>query len=264
MDVSQTQRERLAFLELRTFFTGELRRGDIKARFGVKPAAASRDLGSYRDIARDNLDYNAPARCYRPSAFFKPIFEFSIEHILTWLLQGFVDGLNLKPRQIAPCESTGQSVKHDLEVLEVITRYLVVNRAVRINYLSLSSGSKRREIVPVALDNNGLRWHIRAFNREQGRLGHFLTTRIAKAQGIADEVQECELLPTDEQWARVVNLELIPYPSIPLPKTVEADYGMPNKALRIKSRAALVGYVLRRWNIDSAPDHRFNPVSHHL
>ena len=51
LDVSQAQRERLAFLELRAFFTGELRRGDIEARFGIKPAAASRDLSLYRKIA---------------------------------------------------------------------------------------------------------------------------------------------------------------------------------------------------------------------
>lgn len=61
-DVSQTQRERLAFLELRVFFMGELQRGDIEARFGVKPAAASRDLSLYRDIAPFNLDYDAPVR----------------------------------------------------------------------------------------------------------------------------------------------------------------------------------------------------------
>lgn len=34
--------------------------------------------------------------------------------------------------------------------------------------------------------------------------------------------------------------------------------------LRIKSRAALAGYVLRRWSIDSSPDHRLDPASHHL
>ena len=150
LDVSQTQRERLAFLELRAFFTGELRRGDIEARFGVKPAAASRDLSSYRDIAPDNLDYDAPARCYRPSPTFKPVFEFSTERVLAWLLQGFGDGLDLKLRQVAPCEGPGQLVKPDLEVLGTITRALVAKKAVRVNYLSLSSGSKRRELVPVA------------------------------------------------------------------------------------------------------------------
>lgn len=264
LNVSQTQRERLAFLELRAFFTGELRRGDIEARFGVKPAAASRDLSSYRDLAPENLDYDAVARCYRPSAFFKPVFEFSTERVLAWLLQGFGDGLDLKLRQVAPCEGPGQLVKPDLEVLATITRALVAKKAVRVNYLSLSSGSKCRELVPVALADNGLRWHIRAFDRERDRFGDFVLTRIVKAQEIDGEVTEREHLVADEQWARIVDLELVPHPGIEWPKAVEADYRMVDGVLRIKSRAALAGYVLRRWNIDSSPDHRLDYASHHL
>ena len=264
LDVSQTQRERLAFLELRAFFTGELRRGDIESRFGVKPAAASRDLSSYRDIAPDNLDYDAPARCYRPSAIFKPVFEFSTERVLAWLLQGFGDGLDLKLRQVAPCEGPGQLVKPDLEVLGVITRALVAKKSVRLNYLSLSSGSRRRELVPVALADNGLRWHIRAFDRARNRFGDFVLTRIAKVQEIDGELQEHELLGADEQWARIVDLELVPHPGVTWPKAIEADYGMIDGVLRIKSRAALAGYLLRRWNIDSSPDYRLDHISHHL
>src|SRR5207245_6946456 len=58
-ELSQTQRKRLAFLELRAYFTGELRRGDIESRFGIKPAAASRDLSIYREIAPGNLAYDS-------------------------------------------------------------------------------------------------------------------------------------------------------------------------------------------------------------
>ena len=264
LDVSQTQRERLAFLELRAFFTGELRRGDIESRFGIKPAAASRDLSSYRDIAPNNLDYDAPARCYRPSQTFKPVFEFSTERVLAWLVQGFGDGLDLKLRQVAPCEGPGHLVKPDLDVLATITRALVAKRAVRVNYLSLTSGSKRRELVPVALADNGLRWHVRAFDRERNRFGDFVLTRIAKAQEIDGDVQESEQIGADDQWARIVDLELVPQPGSEWLKAVEADYGMVDGALRIKSRAALAGYVLRRWNIDSSPDHRLDHVSHHL
>lgn len=217
MDVSQTQRERLAFLELRAFFTGELRRGDIESRFGVKPAAASRDLSSYRDIAPNNLDYDAPARCYRPSASFKPVFEFSTERVLAWLVQGFGDGLDLKLRQVTPCEGPGHLVKPDLDVLATITRALVAKHAVRVNYLSLTSGSNPRVLVPVALADNGLRWHVRAFDRERNRFGDFVLTRIAKAQEIDGDVQESEQIGADEQWARIVDLELVPHPGITWP-----------------------------------------------
>lgn len=264
LDVSQTQRERLAFLELRAFFTGELRRGDIEARFGIKPAAASRDLSLYREVAPDNLDYDQTSRCYRPSADFKPVNDFHHERVLAWLLQGFGDGLDLGLKQAVPCEGPGQLVRPDMAVLGSITRSMCAKKAVRVSYLSLSSGAKKREIVPVALADNGLRWHVRSYDRERQRFGDFVLTRIAKAQEIDGEVAERELLPADEQWARIVDFEVVPHPGVKQPKAIEADYAMDRGVLKIKTRAALAGYVLRRWSIDASPDHRLDPASHHL
>lgn len=263
-DLSQTQRERLAFLELRAFFTGELQRGDIESRFGIKPAAASRDLSIYRELAPKNLDYDQAGRRYRPTSDFKPIFEFQPERVLAWLLQGFGDGLELGLKQIAPCEGPGQLVRPDMDVLAAITRSLCAKRPIRINYLSLSSGGKRREIVPVALADNGLRWHVRAFDRERQRFSDFVLTRIAKAQELDDEAEEQELLGADEQWARMVDMELVPHPGVQWPKAVEADYAMSDGVLRIKTRAALAGYVLRRWSVDASQDHRLDSSQHHL
>ena len=264
LDVSQNQRERLAFLELRAFFTGELRRGDIEGRFGIKPAAASRDLSLYREVAPDNLDYDQASRCYRPSAFFRPVNEFHSERVLAWLLQGFGDGLDLGLKQAAPCEGPGQFVQPDMEVLGTLTRSMCAKKAVRVSYLSLSSGPKQREIVPVALADNGLRWHVRSFDRERSRFSDFVLTRIAKAHEIEGDVAETELLPADEQWARMVDMELVAHPGIKQPKAVEADYGLTEGVLKVKARAALAGYVLRRWSVDSSLDHRLDPSSHHL
>lgn len=263
-DRSQGQCERLAFLELHAYFTGELRRSDIETRFGIKPAASSRDLALYREIAPDNLEYDAVGRCYRPSPVFAPVFKFNPDRVLAWLLQGFGDGLDLGLKQAAPCEGPGQLTRPNLHVLGAITRSMCARRAVRISYLSLSSGSKRREIVPVALADNGLRWHVRAFDRERARFSDFVLTRISKVQEIEGEAAEREILGADEQWARMVEMELVPHPGIEHPKAIEADYGMHDGVLCIKARAALAGYVLRRWNVDASPDHRLDPAAHHL
>jgi len=262
--LSQTQRERLAFLELRAFFTGELSRGDIETRFGIKPAAASRDLGIYREMAPGNLDYDSVSRRYRPTASFVPIFEFHCERVLTWFLQGFGDGLELGLRPAAPCEGPGHLVRPDMAILGAITRAMCAKRPVRISYLSMSSGQKRREIVPVALADNGLRWHVRAFDRGRQRFADFVLTRIVKAQEFNGEADERELLGADEQWARIVDMELVPHPGVKWPKAVETDYAMSDGVLRIKTRAALAGYVLRRWSIDATSDHSLDPASHHL
>lgn len=136
--------------------------------------------------------------------------------------------------------------------------------AVKVSYLSLASGASIRELVPVALADNGLRWHVRAFDRERGRFADFVLTRISRAQEIEGLVSECENLAADEQWARMVELELVPHPDLKQPKAIEADYSMQEGVLRIKARAALAGYVLRRWSVDASTDHRLDPTSHHL
>lgn len=73
-----------------------------------------------------------------------------------------------------------------------------------------------------------------------------------------------EMAVADEQWARIVDMELVPHPGLLWPKAVEADYGMVDGVLRLKARAALAGYVLRRWSVDSTPDHSLDPTNHQL
>lgn len=262
--LSQTQRERLAFLEMRAYFTGELRRADIEGRFGIKPAASSRDLSAYRELEPGNLDYDVAGRCYRPTKSFKPLFNFSSERVLSWLLQGFGDGLDLKTRKATPCEGPGNLVRPDLSILSTLTRAMCANRAVKVSYLSLSSGASNRELVPVALADNGLRWHVRAFDRSNARFGDFVLTRITKAKEVDGPVEDAELLPADEQWARIVDMEVVPHPGIRWAQAIEADYAMEEGVLRLRSRAALAGYMLRRWSIDCSPDHSLDPASHHL
>jgi hypothetical protein len=262
--LSQTQRERLAFLEMRAYFTGELRRADIEGRFGIKPAASSRDLSAYRELEPGNLDYDVAGRCYRPTKSFKPLFDFSSERVLSWLLQGFGDGLDLKTRKATPCEGPGNLVRPDLSILSTLTRAMCANRAVKVSYLSLSSGASNRELVPVALADNGLRWHVRAFDRSNARFGDFVLTRITKAKEVDGPVEDAELLPADEQWARIVDMEVVPHPGIRWAQAIEADYAMEEGVLRLRSRAALAGYMLRRWSIDCSPDHSLDPASHHL
>jgi hypothetical protein len=49
--LSQAQRDRLAFIEMRLRFFGEIRRQDLVERFDIQSAAATRDLALYKDLA---------------------------------------------------------------------------------------------------------------------------------------------------------------------------------------------------------------------
>lgn len=264
MSVSQAQRERLAYIELRAFFVGEVRRPDIEARFGVKPAAASRDLAAYKEIVPDNLEYDTLSRCYRPTPKFCPHFGFTTERVLSWLRSGFGDGLDTRSKSPAQCAGPVSLCTPDLETLATITRAICGRRSLRISYLSISSGKSGREIVPVALADTGLRWHVRAFDRKNGRFSDFVLKRIESAEILEDKVADEETGAADEQWARIVDMELVPHPRAEWHEGIAADYDMADGVLRVKTRAALAGYFLRRWNVDCSPGHTLDPAEHHL
>lgn len=262
--VSQAQKERLAYVEMRAWFVGEVRRPDIEARFGIKPAAASRDLTAYKEIAPRNLQYDAVARCYRPTNAFRPVFGFSADRVLSWLQTGFGDGLEPRPRKPATCEGPGVMGQPDLNILATISRAICAGRALKVSYLSVSSGRASRTIVPVALADTGLRWHVRAFDRKNGRFSDFALRRIERAESLDEKAGEGEKRESDAQWARIVDLELVAHPGAKWREGIEADYGMENGFLRTRTRAALAGYFLHRWQVDCTSDHSLSPYGHHL
>jgi hypothetical protein len=263
-ELSQVQRERLAYLELRVFFTGELRRADIENRFGVKPAAASRDIRLYREIAPENLDYDLTSRCYVAASNFAPFFEHRSDRVLSWLAHGFGDGLDLGLKTQTPFDCPKQFFEPVLATLAALTRAICARKAVTMHYVSVSSGSKTRTVVPVALADSGLRWHLRAYDRSKNQFADFVLTRISRVLQLDADVKEHEQLAADDQWMRMVELQLVPHPHMKWPRAAELDYGMTDGMLRIKTRAAMVGYVLRRWSVDASPDHHLDPEVHHL
>jgi hypothetical protein len=263
-ELSQAQRERLAHLELRLFFTGELRRADIESRFGVKPAAASRDISLYRELAPRNLQYDLTQKVYVATPDFAPVFEMRPDRVLSWLAHGFGDGLELGLKQQAPFDSPQNFFVPNLATLAALTRAICARKAISMNYSSASSGITRREVVPVALADSGLRLHMRAFDRKKKVFGDFVVTRIDDVVAIEGTTQEHELIAADDQWTRMVELHLVAHPQMNWPQAAELDYGIIDGVLRVKTRAAMAGYVLRRWSVDASPDHNLDPSSHHL
>ena len=254
--LTQAQRDRLAYAELRLRFVGEIRRQDLVARFGIQEAAATRDIAQYKKLAPGNLEYDTKNKLYVRAEWFRPLFDFPPERVLSWLTQGFGDGepMRLKPWVIS--EVPTRLTHPDLDVLAAVTRAIHQECPLAVEYHSISSGITEREIVPFALIDNGLRWHVRAFDRKSQEFRDFVITRIKnpvvlKGQPVATH----EMSDQDIQWTRIVELELVPHPDQPRPEITEMDYGMRDGVLRMKLRAATAGYILRKWSVDCSPDH---------
>jgi len=249
------QRERLAYIDFRLYFFGEIGRPDLIERFGVAPAGATRDLALYREIVPHNITFDGSNKIYRIGQAFFPLFEHASKRILSALALGFGDGVSGLMQAPLPCESPAALSIPKMDVLAAICRAIHTNRPVAIRYHSMSSGESERVIVPFALVDTGLHWHVRAYDRKSGEFRDFIITRIEAPTLLDEEPQANELPDNDIQWTRIVELDFVPHPRVERPEIIKMDYGMTDGSIRIRVRAAVVGYMLLRWRVDCSPDH---------
>ncbi len=225
-------------------------------RFGTGPAGATRDIALYREIAPKNLVLDPSDKVYRPSDAFRPVFAHAPERVLTALSQGFGEGLGGVGAPLVRCEFPLSLSLPAMDLVAPVTRAIHRGCAVSLRYHSTSSGATDREIAPIALVDTGIRWHVRAYDRKSREFRDFVFTRMRDVRVLDDgPLAPHEGADVDAQWNRLIDLELVPHPSYRSPSIVKMDYEMPDGVLRIRVRAANVGYMLRRWNVDCSPDH---------
>lgn len=264
-DINQSQKERLSHIDFRLYFLGSIGRNDLVQRFGIKEAAATRDIALYRELVPENLNYDTKAKIYLVTSEFKPLFDYQPSRVLSALSLGFGDNTVSEHKPFISCETPSQLNNPDIDVLAVLSRAIHNEKVVSIQYRSVSSGLSEREIVPFALVDNGLRWHIRAYDRRRNRFSDFVITRITNPQILGDSpIEEHELKHTDIQWNRIVELKIVAHPRLEYKETIETDYGMTDGVLDVNVRAAVAGYLLRRWNVDCTAEATLEGAEYHL
>lgn len=264
-NLSQKQRDRLAFIEFRLWFLGDACRRDLMERFGIAPAVATRDFGAYKELAPNNIDFDGRRKVYIPKLGFSPLFEHNPERVLSAISRGIGDGDDRQGVGYLPCELPLRLNRPSLTELSVVTRAIHQKQALRVRYHSLKRGSTDREIVPHALVDSGLRWHTRVFDRDSREFRDLVISRIEAAVAIPNDVlRSGETQHADEEWNRYVNLVLIVHPGVERPEIVRRDFGMKRGEVHVTVRAAVAGYVLQEWNVDCSADRRLDPAIHRL
>lgn len=262
--LSHAQRERLAYIDCRLYFFGEIGRPDLIERFGVAAAGATRDLAMYREIAPQNITFDGSNKIYRIRQAYSPLFDHVSQRVLSALSLGFGDGVDDETKSLLPCESPAALSNPQMEVLAPICRAIHAKRPVTVRYHSMSSGESERVIVPFALVDTGLRWHVRAFDRKSGEFRDFVVTRI-EAPTLLDEVPQANERPEkDIQWTRIVELDFVPHPRLTRPEIIKMDYGMTDSSSRMRVRAAVAGYMLLHWSVDASSDHSLKEEQYRL
>lgn len=251
--LSAAQRERLAFIEFRLWFLGEVTRKDVLERFGIATAAGTRDLVLYGELAPRNVGYSGKAHHYLPT--FRPLFRHQADRVLSALTSGFGDGERGIGTPLLAHDVPARLNQPDLARLGMVTRAIHGGYPLKLVYFSMKTGPVAREIVPHALIDSGSRWHVRAYDRSKQEFRDLVLTRMEKITALKEQGGRSLVLPherlvADVQWRRLVDIELIPHPAHPHPESIMCDYGMVDGSLKMQVRAAVAGYVLRQWQVD--------------
>ncbi|KPD20792.1 WYL domain-containing protein [Idiomarina zobellii] len=259
-----SQKQRLAYIDFCLLFKGSIYRQDLIKRFEVGLSAGSRDFNLYKELAPQNLEYDVKQKRYFQTSEFKPLFDHDAKRSLIKLANDISDGFDAIGDLHFPVEAPSSLNVPDIFIVARTVQAILNDRALEINYTSLSSGSGKREIVPHSIVDNGMRWHVRAFDRKTESFRDFVLTRISNVKLIGN-YEFGEDSNSDTEWQRAISLQLVPHPNnVKFPKAIEMDYAMKNGLLTIDVRAAMAGYLLRRWNVDCTEEATLNGPEYQL
>jgi hypothetical protein len=252
---------RLAFIEERLFWLGEVNRTDLVRRFGVSMSQASGDIGRYLALDPPGVSYDKSAKRYIAGERFRPVLVppnanrflgelrlvdlglLAVEETMLGLLPPF-DATPVPERAVDPL------------VLRAVLRAIRERNALAVRYQSMSRPSPlRRVIEPHALAHDGFRWHARALDRETGEFRDFVLGRMSKPKA----AEPAGSAPKDDiAWHSFVALVIAPHPGLTPAQTraIALDYGIRGSSASIKVRRALLFYALKRLGLDVAPGTR--------
>lgn len=259
--------QRLAFIESRLFWDGQVNRADIAERFGVSINQASGDLTRYQSLAPANIAYDKSGKRYRATDAFRP--RFFTPNAQAWLAE-----LRLLGDAILAPEESRLSVLPPFDValtpmravepgiLRAVLWAIRDRQALHIRYQSMSTREPSwRWVEPHALAFDGFRWHMRVFCRRRQGFFDFVLGRVAETGGVEPATADPA---KDDAWHTRITLEIAPHNGLSPPQraAIARDYGMTDERLVVSVRGALLDYTLRRLGLDIDPDHRAPQEQH--
>ena len=263
MTQANTTSNILKFIDFNLLFRGHISLAEVEAEFSHEPSLVGTGFYAYTDQNPESVEYEQNSKRYFQSSHFKPLYEYPAKEFIRDVKNYF--SRVLASDNSAPMQSETILNFPDTLVMARLIQAILNGNPVNVIYTSLTSGSSSRDLVPHSIVDNGLRWHLRAYDRKSNEFRDFVLTRISKVTIKGDAVSDHELRVGDDQWQKIIKLEIKPHPNnIAQATAIEMDYGMLDGQLSVTTRAALAGYLLRRWNVDCSPDAKLNGSEYQL
>jgi predicted DNA-binding transcriptional regulator YafY len=247
---------RYRLIEVIAQWEGRLTTNHLCNSFGIGRQQASKDINNYlRDVAPGNLIYDLQLKGYKPSSTFHPKLTTGtadeylhilsrtkdIAHTFTGLDLGFANSeiLQVPVRNVEPA------------ILRPLVQAARDQKRVELDYISLSTPAvETRVITPHTLVCTPLRWHVRAYCEKNRDYRDFVLSRFRNIPDIIGDSEHSR--EGDERWVKEISISIKPDSRLSKEqqRIIAHDYGMTRGRLEIRTRAALVEYTLKAFNLD--------------
>lgn len=246
--MKQPEQLRFNYIETIVWWEGHINASDLMRHFNLSRDSAASILKSYDKKNPNNLKYDQSLKARVLLDTFKPSSPVATFNNYLKIIK------NTKTEKIAESiEEVGAPLRNiDASLVRPILKAIREKLAIDIGYISLSSPDYLDRIIePHSIIFDGLRWHVRAYCRKNSAFRDFVLSRfnnIAEFEGEATvDVQE------DVLWQTYVDVEITPDPRLTKKQQaiVANDFQMVDNKNQLKTRAALVNYLLLRLRIDT-------------
>ncbi|WP_204123504.1 WYL domain-containing protein [Pseudomonas sp. 008] len=253
---------RYRLIETVAWWEGRLTTNHLMQSFGISRQQASKDINTYiNEHAPKNLSYDKRLKGYVPTRSFVPLFISDSANAYLQLLNQnherapHIEGLSLAYAHIEVLDVPDRSIRP--EVLRPLLKACRERLRFEVDYVSFRTpAGETRLIAPHTLIYTGMRWHVRAYCEKNREYRDFVLSRFRGVPELMNEPSE-HSRELDGGWNTSMTVILEPDSRLK-PEQREilaADYGMQNGQLEIRTRGALVQYVLQRYQIDATKVH---------
>ena len=251
------QDRRLEFIDFRLQWDGRVNRSDLMDFFGTSIQQASLDFARYLETVPANMLYDRSQKTYLVTKEFKPLMVSPDAHRYLVEVLGVASGRISKEASFVGRVTDVAAVPFpnrqlDACVVLAVLRGIQEKLTLLVEYQSMNRPApSERKISPHAIGFDGFRWHVRAFCHERHDFRDFVFARILKvADGEPSDVDA----DRDEAWTRQLTLLIAPHPDLTAGQrlAVELDYRMEQGHATLRTREALLFYVLRQLGFDES------------
>lgn len=233
--------ERHAELELLLLWEGRIGNTRVRDLYGLRIAAASNLLRSFREAYPDTCIWNSVTRAYEAAATLKPLASSG----------QLEDYCRVIARDTGERGAVSFRVRTDLTVVKpsVFSKLHMAcedGSAVEISYASMTNPKRQtRTVLPKALLQVGRRWHLRAYCLRTNEYRDFSLGRISTATLV--ELDPWPVHGPDDEWDTEVVLRLIPHPALSQEQQdlVRSEYMSAAAGRRLVVRGCLIPYVIQ-------------------